>query len=177
MIKIYGEEERNLSALERKFKIVFSLEQIKMIKATNNAIGLEVSKEGGRIRFVAHFSQDITMTRTIPAIVLWRVWFAPESKSFAEEVLYYSEHMEIIEELPQLCRLVSEGKVEVRTQYITRYANIPPIIMYTENNETINIQLCTDKASVFLGPATEGRPDLIVVAKDELVNVLKGLLQ
>ena len=152
------------------------VEMGKMIKATNLAKGVEISKEGGRIRFVAHFDEDTTATRIVPAIVLWRAWFASKWRSFAKELVYYSEHQEIVQELPKLCRLLSEGQAEVRVEYVTLHASMPPTVIYTENDETINIQPWADKAKIFFGPPIEGS-DLITVPKDELVKTLEQLLQ
>ena len=140
---------------------------------------VEISKERGRISFVLRFSEDIAFRKTIPTIVLWRAWLEPES--LEEQFTYVCKHPEMVEELPQLVRLIKQKKASVI--YTPSVGEIT-YISYAEDDKRINEK--SDRISIERRPSGEvfisnspaiERYNLIIVPEEKFLKTLKKLLK
>jgi len=140
---------------------------------------VEISKERGRISFVLKFSADITLRRTIPTIVLWKAWFEPEN--LEEQIVYLCKHPEMVEELPQLVRLIKQRKASV---IYTPLVGGITYISYSEddkrisqNSDRINIERHPSKeVFISVSPSIE-RYNLVIVPDEKFLKTLKKLLK
>jgi hypothetical protein len=145
------------------------------MKATNeDAIALEIEKTPtlGGVVFKGHFKGDVEISRTVPKIVLWKSFLQSRLMGFPQELVFLSEHPDMIEELTKLCSDIKDKKVSVLLES-------PVGLDYIENPErpirqTTNIRLNTDgdKAQIWFNSS-----NIVVVDKKEFLEELKKLLE
>jgi len=108
------------------------------IKPTNKeAIALELEKALGVLGGIiirGRFEGDVVIARAIPKIVLWRAIVVDERFSgFPQELVFLSEHPDMVVELSQLCLDIKAKKVSV-------YLESPSGLDYIEDPEGPNRQ-------------------------------------
>jgi hypothetical protein len=145
------------------------------MKATNeDAIALEFGKTPtlGGVVFKGHFKGDVSIARTVPKIVLWKSFLESRLMGFPQELVFLSEHSDMIEELARLCEDIKNKKVSVLLES-------PVGLDYIENPEspkrqTTNIRFDTDgnKAQIWFNAS-----NIVVVDKKEFLEELKKLLE
>jgi len=164
------------------------VDNMQSIKATNEeAVALELEKTPllGGIVFRGRFKDGVVIARTIPKIVLWRAIVVDERFSgFSQELVFLSEHPDMLVELHKLCKDIRDKKVSVHLES-------PCGLDYIENPEspkrqTTNI-ICRSYATNrsfytdseianatiwFISPS---KP--VVVDKKEFLEALKKLLE
>ena len=149
-----------------------------LIKATNNAIALELKRVSTTqgIVFIGHFEGDTEVTRIVPKILLWEAFVRTAQTTFADFVWYLYKHDKKMEELSRLCELIKEQKAEVKIEDFT-IEEIPcRLLSYDISEEKIGIQVYEKEVKVFFEPPTDGR-DLITVDKEEFLGIIKKALE
>jgi len=164
------------------------------IKATDKeAVALELEKASGLLGGIiirGRFEGDVVIARILPKIVLWRAFLESRLMGFPQELVFLSEHPDMIVELSQLCLDIKAKKVSVLLES-------PSGLVYIEDPEGPNRQrtniICRPEAKNtafytddeinnatiwFYGPKTTiVSTKFIVVDKKEFLEALKKLLE
>lgn len=149
----------------------------KMLKATNEAVALQLSNTARRIEFEAYVDRDRSVTRAIPMFVAWKA-FAKDT-SLKAELRFFEENEGCLEGLGDLIKELREKSVKLSLETTENEQklnyNEGPVF---KHGDAISIVLANNAKVAKIVFEKDGAIDsLVTVDKQEFLTAMRELLK